>query len=70
MRNIINISLPKELAESVKKEVRKGKFATTSEYFRHLLRVQKAADEIEEARNDWKNGRKNWRVLKSLKDLM
>ncbi len=70
MRNIINISLPKELVMSVKKEVKRGNFASTSEYFRHLLRIQKAANEIEEARNDWENGRKNWKVLKSLKELM
>ena len=69
MRNIINISLPKELVREVEKEVKKGRFASKSEYFRHLVRVKKAADDIEKAREDWKNGRKNWKVLKSLADL-
>ena len=69
MRNIINISLPKELAASVKREVKKGKFATTSEYIRYLLRARELASELQKERSDWENGRKNWKLLKSLADL-
>ncbi|HDH31399.1 MAG TPA: ribbon-helix-helix protein, CopG family, partial [Candidatus Wolfebacteria bacterium] len=39
MRNIINISLPDTMAKTVKKEVKKGEFASTSEFFRHLIRL-------------------------------
>lgn len=39
MRNIINISLPKELVQIVEAEVKSGKFATKSEFFRMLLRL-------------------------------
>ncbi|HEY4520255.1 MAG TPA: ribbon-helix-helix domain-containing protein [Candidatus Paceibacterota bacterium] len=69
MRNIINISLPVDLVKIVKKEVKRGKFASTSEYFRYLLRAQKEAGNIERAREDFRKGR-NWKVLKSIKDLM
>lgn len=39
MRKIVNISLSEELAKTVEKEMEKGKFATKSEFFRHLLRL-------------------------------
>lgn len=73
MRTVINISLPEALAEEVKNEVKEGKFASTSEYFRHVLRVyntKKLARNIKKADKDWKNGRKNWTKLNSLRDLM
>ena len=68
MRNIINISLPQELAKRVKEEVRNKNYASTSEFFRHLLRVHELAEELKKARKDFDKG-KNWKVLKSLKDL-
>ncbi len=46
MRNIINLSLPQELAGIVRREVRRGKFASTSEFFRHLLRIHAFAGEL------------------------
>jgi len=61
--------LPVDLVKIVKKEVKRGKFASTSEYFRYLLRAQKEAGNIERAREDFRKGR-NWKVLKSIKDLM
>lgn len=67
MRNIINISLPEEMARRVEKEVRKGRFASTSEYFRHLLRMQDFAYEMDRRRRDFEMGR--FEELKSLKDL-
>ena len=68
MRNIINISLPQELVKRVKEEVRIKNYASTSEFFRHLLRVHGLAEELEKARKDFNKG-KGWKVLKSLKDL-
>ena len=37
MRNVINISLPEQMVRRVEKEVKKGKFASTSEYMRFLI---------------------------------
>ncbi len=70
MRNIVNISLPAELSKEVEKMVKRGDFATKSEFFRHLLRLWKeeqALKELNESRAQIL-GRKG-RTLKSLKDL-
>lgn len=70
MRTIINISLPKELNEVVKRAVKRGKFATKSEFFRNLVRMweeEQVLAEIEESRADIKAGR--FQRLKSLADL-
>ena len=67
MRNIINISLPKEMAKAVERDVKKGKFASTSEYIRHLLRMQGFADEMDRRRKDFEAGK--FIKLRSLKDL-
>jgi Arc/MetJ-type ribon-helix-helix transcriptional regulator len=70
MRDIINISLPKSLSNEVKKEVKKGSFASTSEFFRHLLRVWKEESlyrELEKSRKEFSQGKA--KKLRSLKDL-
>lgn len=70
MRSIINISLPKELHSYVKKEVKNGHFATTSEFFRTLLKMwneEKLLKEIKQSQQDVKDG--NFVTLNSLKDL-
>lgn len=67
MRNIINISLPPEMAKRVESEVKKGCFASTSEYFRHLLRSSELAKELEKSRKEFEAGKS--RVLRSLKNL-
>lgn len=67
MRQIINISLPEEMAKMVEKEVKKGKFASTSEYMRHILRMQTFADEMDRRRNDFEAGK--FTELKSAKNL-
>jgi Arc/MetJ-type ribon-helix-helix transcriptional regulator len=70
MRSILNISLPSSLAETVKKEVKDGQFASTSEFFRHLLRLwneEKLERDIKQSERDFSRGR--FKVLKSLKDL-
>lgn len=66
MRNIINISLPEEMAKEVEKEVKKGKFASTSEYFRHLIRSRELAEEFYKMRESFPKG---WKKLRSLRDL-
>ena len=67
MRQIINISLPEQMAQRVAREVKKGKFASTSEYIRHLLRMRDFADEMDRRRKDFEVGK--FIKLRSLKDL-
>ncbi len=70
MRTIINISLPPELNEVVKKAVKRGKFATKSEFFRALVRlweVGKLAEELEESRRELARGK--GKLLRSLTKL-
>ena len=67
MRNIINISLPESLAREVEKEVKLGKFASKSEYIRHVLREYKLAKELEADRKEFAKGK--GKVLRSLRDL-
>lgn len=70
MRNIINISLPEDLKKVVEKEVKRGKFASKSEFFRMLLRLweeEKLLKELEESEKEIREGK--GKVLRSLKDL-
>lgn len=70
MRSILNISLPEALADEVRQEVKDGKFASTSEFFRHLLRLwntEKLYRDLQQSEKDFKAGK--YKVLKSLKDL-
>ena len=67
MRSIINISLPEQMARRVKREVKRGKFASTSEYIRNLLRTHELAKELEKSRKEIEAGK--GQVLHSLKDL-
>lgn len=70
MRNIINISLPKEMVRDVRREVKEGKYASTSEFFRYLLRSQntrRLAHELKERREEFEAGQ--GRILNSLKSL-
>ncbi len=70
MRNIINISLPENMARMVEKEVGSGNFATKSEFFRHLVRLwntRKLAGELKESRREFEAGK--GKVLRSLRSL-
>ena len=67
MRNIINISLPEEMAKMVEKEVQRGCFASTSEYIRYLIRSNELMSDIEQSRKEFVKGK--GKLLKSLKDL-
>jgi len=70
MREIINLSLSPEMASTVKKEVRRGKYSSTSEFFRSLIRAwmeERLLVEINKGREEIAAGK--GRVLHSLKDL-
>jgi len=70
MRNIINISLPLPMSKAVEKEVKKGRYASKSEFFRTLLRSwieNSLAADLEKSREEIKKGR--GKLLKSLADL-
>lgn len=71
MRTIVNISLPQHLTREVEKRVRRGDFATKSEFFRQILRhwleEEEIVREITVSRNAIKSGK--GKTLRSLKDL-
>ena len=70
MRNIVSISLPKQLDEQIEKEVKTGKFASKSEFIRSLIRLwqeEKLARDIAASERDIAAGRV--REIKSLKEL-
>ena len=70
MREIINISLPKELNKEVERIIKKEKYATKSEFFRDLLRMRlegKILRELAESQKELSAGK--GKILKSLKGL-
>lgn len=70
MRQIINISLPENLVNIIKNEVKKGEFASVSEFIRHLVRLWNAnqlAINIKKDRKEFAQGK--GKILKSLKNL-
>jgi len=70
MREVINISLPSPMAKTVKTAVKSGSYASTSDFFRHLLRdwqENKLLAEINESRAEIVAGK--GKVLNSLKSL-
>lgn len=70
MRNIINISLPLELKQEVEKAVKSGQYATKSEFFRHLLRLWKEEQTLQEIRESQREiSAGKGKILKSLKNL-
>ena len=70
MRTIVNISLPKEMAEEIKQEVRREGYASTSEFIRALLREYKRvklAEELQKQTRKFEAGK--GKILRSLRDL-
>lgn len=60
MRNVINISLPEVMAKQLKREIKTGGYASTSEFFRHLLRLwntRQLATELKKDRKEFEAGR-------------
>lgn len=71
MREIVNISLPKELSREIDKLLEKGHYSTKSEFLRELIRERIAEDDllarIEEGRAEYRAGKA--KKLRSLADL-
>ena len=62
--------MPAEMVKDVNMEIKKGNFASKSEFFRHLLRMwntQKLAEELKREQREFRKG--NYEVLHSLKNL-
>jgi len=60
MRKILNISLPKSMADTVKQEVKQGGFASASEFIRHMIReykTNKLAKELKRMQKDFEAGK-------------
>ncbi len=71
MRTIVNISLPGTLGQLVERMVKKGKYATKSEFLRELIR-EKAEEEdivrqVRKSETEFRAGK--GKVLRSLRDL-
>lgn len=70
MRNIINISIPASMKAEIKEEVKKGHYASTSEFFRDLIRSWKKAqllEDIKKSREEFLAGKA--KRFTSFKDL-
>ncbi|OGD30485.1 hypothetical protein A2833_02415 [Candidatus Azambacteria bacterium RIFCSPHIGHO2_01_FULL_44_55] len=67
MRNIINISLPRELAKRVREEVKIENYASVSEFFRHLLRTHNLVKELKNMKKEFEAGR--GKIMRSFRDL-
>ncbi len=70
MREILNLSLPTLLKNEVELAVKKGGYASKSEFIRELLRLwreERLLNELRKSRKQISSGR--GRILKSLKDL-
>ncbi len=70
MREIINISLPPQMAKTIKSAVKTGDYSSVSEFFRDLLRdwqENKLLKELNAGRAEIAAGK--GKVLKSLKKL-
>jgi len=70
MRKIINISLPEKMEAEVQKEIKRGNYASKSEFFRALIREWQAGKllvEVKKSRAEIKSCK--GKELSSLKEL-
>ncbi len=70
MRTTLNISLPPALRREVEREVKKGNYASFSEFFRDAIRSwkeDKLYNDIMESEKEFAQGK--GKILKSLKEL-
>jgi Arc/MetJ-type ribon-helix-helix transcriptional regulator len=71
MRNIINISLPGELVRSVERLMKKGQYASKSEFVRELIRERLEEEElharVQKSEAEFRAGK--GKVLRSLADF-
>ena len=72
MRDIINISLSKELSAELKKAVKRGKYSSKSEFLRELIREKLEEDDlVRRVRISQKEiAQGKGKILRSLEDLM
>lgn len=71
MRDVVNISLPKELSREIDKLLERGRYSTKSEFLRELIRDRIAEEDllsrIRKSEGEFQSGK--GKVLHSLKDL-
>ncbi|MDD5145159.1 MAG: ribbon-helix-helix domain-containing protein [Candidatus Pacebacteria bacterium] len=71
MRQIINISLSKELDAAVEWIVKRGRYSTKSEFLRELIRERIAEEDllvrIRKSEAEFRSGK--GKILRSLRDL-
>ncbi len=70
MRQIVNISLPEETVKMIKSEVKKGGYASISEFMRYIIRLWRTDQligDINQSKKEFSDGK--GKILKSLKDL-
>ena len=70
MRAVVNISLPQQMVQIIDESVKSGRFASKSEFFRHLIREwqdNRLLWELNQSKNEYRQGK--GKVLRSLKDL-
>lgn len=72
MREVINISLPPAMAKEVRKAVKTGKYSSTSEFFRELIKMWYSEEllfkDLQQAEKEYKAGK--FVKLNSLADLI
>lgn len=72
MRNIINLSIPEDMNNYIKQEIKKNNYTSVSEFFRKLVRDYKETQllkELEASREEFKKNPNLNSHIKSLKDL-
>lgn len=70
MRSIINISVPTVVKKEVEQAVKKGGYASKSEFIRDMLRLWKEEQLLQELRESQREiARGKGKTLRSLKDL-
>jgi len=71
MRDIINISLSKELAKELERAVKRGRYSSKSEFVRYLIREKLEEEEllksVQRSEAEFRAGK--GKILKSLADL-
>lgn len=71
MRDVVNISLPKELSRGIDRLLARGRYSTKSEFLRELIRDRIAEENllarVRKSEEEFRTGK--GKVLHSLKDL-
>ena len=59
MRNIINLSIPEDMNNYIKQEIKENNYTSVSEFFRKLVRDYKEEKLLKELKKDQEEFRKN-----------